>query len=219
MWLEVQPPPHLSTGWVSQEPASGSVAHDEVTTERLTRRTSNAAALEELFKRDIRMVTALVRRVVRSPSDAEDIVQNAFLRVWRAMELGLVRSPRAVLFKTARNLALNHLRGARHPDQAVPLAADADPPHDGLSAEERIIFDEDLTACRRAFNSLPVRCRETLALRIVEELSYKEMSKRLGISVSTLEKHYIRGRRLCRDILQSEAMRGPAPQQMLAAAE
>jgi DNA-directed RNA polymerase specialized sigma24 family protein len=42
-----------------------------------------------------------------------------------------------------------------------------------------------------------------LTLRIVDELSYKEMSDRLGLSVSTLEKHFIRGRRLCRDILHS----------------
>jgi DNA-directed RNA polymerase specialized sigma24 family protein len=70
---------------------------------------------------------------------------------------------------------------------------------------------------------LPLRCREALTLRVVDELSYKEMSERLGLSVSTLEKHYIRGRRLCRDMLREQrgvaVRRKPEAGVMLAAAE
>jgi len=170
------------------------------------------------------MLQTVVRRVVRSKTDAEDVVHDAFLRVWRAMEQGTVRSPRAVLFKTAYRLALNHVRSPRN--RSTDPVTDVEPAHDAPTVEEQMILDEDLQACRQAFDRLPLRCRETMTLRVVEELSYKEMSDKLGLSVSTLEKHFIRGRRLCRDILASgvEHERAGAilrhrPARMLAAAE
>jgi RNA polymerase sigma-70 factor (ECF subfamily) len=168
-----------------------------------TRRLENAATLRDLYKRDLRMLQTLVRRVVRSSTDAEDVVHDAFLRVWRAMDQGFIRSPRAVLFKTAYNLALNHVRSPRN--QSAEPPAGTEQTDDVPTAEEQMILDEDHQACRQAFDRLPLRCRETLTLRIVDELSYKEMSDRLGLSVSTLEKHFMRGRRLCRDILHSGA--------------
>jgi RNA polymerase sigma-70 factor (ECF subfamily) len=215
MWLEVCAPERALTGWpamrlvgtgTASQPASdrpAPPAHD--------------AALHQLYRRDLRALTTMVQRVVRSRNDAEDIVHDAFLRVWRAMERGNVRAPRAVLFKTARNLALNHLRGSRN-QRVDPADAAHEPLHDAPSAEERLILEEELEACRRAFAQLPLRCRETLTLRVVDELSYKQMSERLGLSVSTLEKHFLRGRRLCRDMMHAGVKRA-APAPLLLAAE
>ncbi len=206
MWLEVGPIDQAPTDWTPARPVSERSFVPRIVEKPVDAPVQNAASLQELFRRDLRVLLTLVRRVVRRPSDAEDIVQDAFLRVWRAMELGLVRSPRAVLFKTAHNLALNHVRNPRN-HVADPVSGSAEPMHDAPTAEEQMIVEEDLDACRQAFAQLPLRCREALTLRVVDELSYKEMSERLGLSVSTLEKHYIRGRRLCRDMLHDE--RGP----------
>lgn len=190
MWLEVGPRDRHEADWQSTDaglaPPCASLARKR--------------ALEELYWQDLPRLRTLVRRIVRSPADAEDIAQDAFLRVWCAMEEGHVRSPSAVLFKTARNLALNHIRNRR--SRAEP-ASDADFVSDAPTAEEQMIREENLQACRQVFDRLPLRCRETMALRVVDDLSYKEMSDRLGLSVSTLEKHFIRGRRMCRDMLLS----------------
>jgi RNA polymerase sigma factor (sigma-70 family) len=222
MWLEVGPTEHAHTGWAPAAPVGERSFVPRIVDKPVESRPENAASLQELFRRDLRVLLTLVRRVVRRPSDAEDIVQDAFLRVWRAMEAGLVRSPRAVLFKTAHNLALNHVRNPRN-HVADPAAGADDATLDVPTAEEQMIVDEDLDACRQAFAQLPLRCREALTLRVVDELSYKEMSERLGLSVSTLEKHYIRGRRLCRDMLREErgtsVRRKPEAGVMLAAAE
>jgi RNA polymerase sigma-70 factor (ECF subfamily) len=199
MWLEVRPPAQSEAVWTPV--FAGTHEFQSSNSSEKTRRLENAAAIQELYKRDRRILQTLVRRIVRSPTAAEDVVHDAFLRVWRAMELGLVRMPRAVLFKTAYHLALNHVRSPRN-QSAEPLPA-AELPQEAPTAEEQMIMDEDHQACRQAFDRLPLRCRETLTLRIVDELSYKEMSDKLGLSVSTLEKHFIRGRRLCRDILHS----------------
>lgn len=197
MWLEVRPPERSDPGWMPGDAFAPTAANDGA----VVRRALNASQLCDLYRRDQRLLKTLVRRVVRSPTDAEDVVQDAFLRVWRAMELGLIRSPRAVLFKTARHLALNHVRSPRN--HSVDAAPVQEPANDGPTAEERMILDEDHQACRQAFHRLPPQCREALALRVVDECSYKEMSETLGVSVSTLEKRYIRGRKLCRDILSS----------------
>lgn len=191
MWLEVGPHDQREADWQSTcagpEPTRASFAAKR--------------ALQELYWRDLSRLRTLVHRIVRSPTDAEDIAQDAFLRVWCAIEQGHVRSPRAVLFKTARNLALNHLRSPRR-SRAEPIS-DTDFASSAPTAEEQMIQEEDLQACRQVFDRLPLRCRETMALRVVDDLSYKEMSDRLGLSVSTLEKHFIRGRRMCRDMLLS----------------
>jgi RNA polymerase sigma factor (sigma-70 family) len=226
MWLEVRPSESSARGWTPTvvAPSAPTESQHPVAKPSAELRAANAAALRDLYQRDLRMLQTVVRRVVRSPTDAEDVVHDAFLRVWRAMEGGLVRSPRAVLFKTAYHLALNHVRSPRN--QSTDAPPSAEPTHDAPTAEEQMIVDEDLQACRQTLDRLPLRCRETMTLRVVEEMSYKEMSDKLGLSVSTLEKHFIRGRRLCRDILRSgvEHERAGAilrrrPSRMLAAAE
>jgi RNA polymerase sigma-70 factor (ECF subfamily) len=220
MWLEIGPLETEPVRWlraVAPQPRNTAPAEAE-------RRKADAASLHDLYCRDLRMLQTVVRRVVRSKTDAEDVVHDAFLRVWRAMEQGTVRAPRAVLFKTAYRLALNHVRSPRN--RGTDPAPTSELVHDAPTIEEQMILDEDLQACRQTLDRLPLRCRETMTLRVVEEMSYKEMSDKLGLSVSTLEKHFIRGRRLCRDILASgvEHERAGAilrrrPTRMLAAAE
>jgi len=209
MWLEVRAPGEAQASWTPVVVGSGEPLR------RADERARNKSELQAIYQSDLRALITLVTRIVRNMGDAEDVVHDAFLRVWRAMEQGSIRNARAVLFKTAYNLALNHVRSPRNlrADTAEAPEEASDEP----SAEDRIIRDEELEACRVAFARLPLRCRETLTLRVVDELSYKEMSERLGLSVSTLEKHFIRGRRLCRDMMREGAGETLAP--MMLAAE
>jgi RNA polymerase sigma-70 factor (ECF subfamily) len=203
MWLEAQ----ISTVAPQRLPLGAASIAPEASCENL-QESPALKEIEAVFRADLRLLHLIVRRVVRSASDAEDIVQDAFLRVLRAVGEGTVRSARAVLFKTAYNLALNHLRDRRLRETDQSEAVE-EPVYDAPSVEETLILTEDMRACREAFDLLPMRCKQALSLRVIEELSYKEMSDRLGLSVSTLEKHYIRGRRLCRSFLESEAIRPP----------
>jgi RNA polymerase sigma-70 factor (ECF subfamily) len=136
--------------------------------------------------------------VVKSSADAEDVVQEAFIRLWRWPDFDALESPRAVLYKTAFRLALNRLReGAANPlDRAdgldeAPLCADAATPEETLIARERE------RAFRDAVRGLPPRCRQIVELRAGENRSYKEISATLHVAVSTLEKHMARAKRVC----------------------
>ncbi len=109
-------------------------------------------------------------------------------------------SPRAVLFKTAQRLALNQIRARRgNPlDRAGELFDETALSHvPAASAEDGLIAREQAVAYKTALASLPRSCRQVFELRTVQRLSYREMSQTLGLSVSTLEKHMERGKRVC----------------------
>jgi len=164
------------------------------------RRTASQRRLvDELYRREMRPLRHYVRRVLRGSSEADDIVQETFVRLWRALEAGEIRNPRAVLFKTARNLALNHIRNDRvRNSDAARAGADDSLNREIKTAEEEIIASEEAAACRVLMDALPSRCREAFVLRVVDELSYKEMAKEMHLSVSTIEKHIGKGKQLCR---------------------
>lgn len=165
--------------------------------------------LAELYRSEIDRLRTYLARILRSEADAEDVAQEAFLRLHRHGELAAYDKPSAVLFKTAYRLALNRVRSRRSNaiDRAAPLMEDiaqsAAPAH---TAEAAIIAREQETAYARALDSLPARCRQVIELRTVQELSYKQMSDSLGISVSTLEKHLVRGKRVCAEALAGWAV-------------
>lgn len=175
-----------------------------------TRRKPNPTqALESLYRREAKPLRQYVRSILRSGGDAEDIVQDSFVRLWRALELGGVQNPRAVLFRTARNLALNHIRNARvRTSDAARAGADDSFDRQIKTAEEELIAEEEAAACRVLMDALPSRCREAFVLRVVDELSYKEMAKEMRLSVSTIEKHIGKGKQICRSRL-AEATRNP----------
>jgi RNA polymerase sigma-70 factor (ECF subfamily) len=142
--------------------------------------------------------------ILKSPADAEDVMQDAFLRLHRCDHLAEYDNPRAVLYKTAHRLALNLIRKRRSNvlDRATPAEDHVvQAPSPEKSAEEELIASEQEAVYSEALDQLSPRCRQVIELRTVSELSFKEISDTLGLSVSTLEKHLVRGKRRCAEIV------------------
>src|SRR5580765_2100534 len=150
-------------------------------------------------------------RLTRRPADAEDLVQETYLKAFRAanqFEPGT--NLRAWLFtilhNTARNRARDRAReGVTVDSEAVDQAADA--PSYGLSTPvatpEALLIRETLTPeLRAAVDELPETFRQAVWLRDVEEFSYAEIAKMLSIPVGTVMSRISRGRRLLFDRLQ-----------------
>lgn len=161
-------------------------------------------ALTALYRENIDRLRAYLNRLLKSEADAADVAQEAFLRLCRTPDFASFRHPRAVLFKTGYRLALNRMRQRLsnpldRSEQVMDEFIGAFEP----SAEETLIATEQEAAYGRALESLPHRCREVIELRTVQELSYKEMSDTLGLSVSTLEKHLAKGKRVCAEALSA----------------
>ncbi|MCL4716477.1 MAG: sigma-70 family RNA polymerase sigma factor [Hyphomonadaceae bacterium] len=145
---------------------------------------------------------AYLTRILNSSTDAEDVVQDAFLRLHRSGNLAAYDNLRAVVFKTGKRLALNVIR-RRRSDALDRSGADTfdEAPSSTPSPEEALIAEEQAAIYMRAIAQLSPRCRQVIELRTVSELSYKEISDTLGLSISTLEKHVVRGKRTCADLV------------------
>ena len=144
-----------------------------------------------------------LRRFTAGGEDIEDLVQEAYVRVCALPEGQVVDSPRALLFRIARNLAVDRARQRR--SRATDDVADFEPLN--VSSEEAEP-DEQVDLRRRfesfcaAVDNLPPLCRRVFVLRKVYQLSHAEIAEALGLSHSTIEKHVAKGLVRCRDRLK-----------------
>ncbi len=136
--------------------------------------------------------------------DIEDVLQESYLRVLRANENGAVKSAKAFLFATARNLAVDRLR--RHNFLRADSLVESDVLSvldDNEGIEETISRNEELEVLTEAIQSLPDRCRKIFTLRKVYGMSQKDIAERMGISICTVSAQLTIGVRKCTDFMES----------------
>jgi RNA polymerase sigma factor (sigma-70 family) len=122
-------------------------------------------------------------------SQAEDVVQEAFMKLHAQFEQ--VEKPRQWLYRTVHNLALNRRRDAK---KTVPLdppderehATAIDPPDPALPPDEQMLRVEGIGLVRISLESLDGRSRELVRLKFNDELSYKEIAARTGLTTGNV---------------------------------
>lgn len=145
-------------------------------------------------------------RLTRRPADAEDLVQETYLKAFRSAHqfepgTNLKAWLFTILHNTFRNTRRHDVRSPVDVDsEAVDRAADGT--SGGASPEQllaRATIDGDLQA---ALDSLPEAFRQAVWLRDVEELSYAEIAQALDVPIGTVMSRISRGRRALFDALQ-----------------
>lgn len=161
--------------------------------------------LHSLFERYQKDLQRFVAQRFGSHHDAEDIVQDAFHNVLRSVDMTQLDNPKAYLYQTASNLALNRIRKQQNhtrylASSAIPEEADdTDAPHRAYSSQR------DLDTLRNALAGLAPKYRRTFLLSRLEDKTYREISEELGIPLSTVEKHMIKALQYLRDTLQEDS--------------
>lgn len=157
-----------------------------------------------------------LRRYLSSPDDIQDVLQEAYLNVYCALRGNseTQHSPSALLYTTARNLAISRLRHRQVVARASPaVTVSEELRRDTHSVEQQVAASERRRYLLEVVNSLPPRCRDVFVLRLIDGLSQRAIGERLQISVSTVEKHLARGLRLCKarmaDRRAEQARAGP----------
>jgi RNA polymerase sigma-70 factor (ECF subfamily) len=151
--------------------------------------------------------------LTRDEADAEDVVQDTFLRAYRSWDTYTVGSDcRRWLFTICRNVFLRsrerELRTIELPDGerdafATGELAFGDAPRNGV---EDILFRTDLgPAIERALARVPAPFQSALVLVDVEDQSYETAAEILGIPVGTLRSRLFRGRRIMQELLVTHA--------------
>lgn len=141
--------------------------------------------------------------VLRNPADAEDAVQEAFLRVLRHREsLAEVRDRRVWLIRIVWNIVLDRKRRAKtrpETDDVAELARVL--PSHGLSAEQIASASQHHAHVLRCVEQLPAKEREVLLLSAFEELTSVEIATVLGITESSVRSRLFRARNLMAGLL------------------
>lgn len=131
-------------------------------------------------------------------ADVDDLMQEAYARVWRARTLGAISNPRAFLFQIVRNLAHDHYRReSRNPPLPLTDLEAENVFDDKPSAAELASREQEREILLASVRALPARCREVVLLRYMEGLSYKEIAVKLNISPETVKVHLTKGLQRC----------------------
>jgi len=132
--------------------------------------------------------------------DADDVIQEAYMKVLKARKSDPVNAPKAFLFATARNLALNAVRYAKV--RGEDIATNIDDCHildDRAGVHETVARNQELEVLTKAIQLLPDRCRQIFTLRKVYGMSQRDIAKKLNISARTVNAQISIGVNKCAD--------------------
>jgi len=165
-----------------------------------------AERVAELTDRYGRMVFATAYRVLGNTHDAEDALQDVFLKLlhtWNGhLKPGAVRDWGAYLRVMTTRRAVDLLRRtSRRGGERDELSGDIEAPAN-QSTREVVSQRQEATLLRQALRSLPKRDAQIFALRYFEECAYEEIAQEMGLSVSQVGVILHRGRKRLREILE-----------------
>jgi RNA polymerase sigma factor (sigma-70 family) len=153
------------------------------------------------------MLRAYLHRKFPRLTDVDDVVQESYLKIFRAKVRGRLRCARGFLFTAARNLAVDVFR-RRHssPFEDSTPAAQRLVLETGPCAAEIVSREQELELLADAIESLPSRCRQVLTLRKIYGLSHREIAARLGIAERTVNVQVGNGVRRCAEYIRARGV-------------
>lgn len=168
------------------------------------KRPASPQGLSAAFVEHQSALKRFIAKFFTRPQDVDDIAQETYLRAFDAEKGGeVLRTPKAFLFRVAKNVALNELtRKSRMLTDYIEDSISPDVIGEGESAEDCVLAQEKLSMFCSAVATLPMQCRRAFLMRKVYGFSHKEISVRMGISVSTVEKHVASGLLRCSTFLR-----------------
>ncbi len=141
-------------------------------------------------------------------SEIDDLLQEVFVRVYRADQQSTVHSPKAFMFRTAHNLAMAHIKRQARVVYGEDQEGQGDVPAAAPTVEEKVSSRQRYKIFCDAVQKLPAQCRKVFLLRKYEGLPHKEISAQLGISPKTVEAHLTKALFDCRSYMKKRGV-GP----------
>jgi RNA polymerase sigma factor (sigma-70 family) len=156
---------------------------------------------EEKISPHLKSAYNVAKWLTHSHEDAEDVVQESFMRAFAAFESFRGEEAKPWLLTIVRNTAMTWLKRNRH---TVTIGLDY-PQEDSIESspdpEELLVISCDRAQVRQALGQLPVDFREAVVLREMEGLSYREISTATGVPLGTVMSRLSRGRDLLKRFL------------------
>ncbi len=160
------------------------------------------SAINTIFLKYHVLLCRISVRIVSDPEEAKDVVQEVFIKLWRnRKELNIQYSLEAYLKRAVVNTSLNHIESKNKftslnvSDSKLNKIAEN-------TTDQQQSFDELSTRVDHAIDNLPVRTKAVFTLIRFEEMSYKEVSESLDISLKAVEKEMMKALKLLREALK-----------------
>ena len=154
----------------------------------------DSAAYGELYSTFRDVALRVAGRIVQSASDAEDVVQMAFLKAWtHRTSLRDHNAFRPWLLRIVRNLAYTLCNKRKRFTQEAPEAPEAHLVANESTPYQEVARSREYTALHRAIHTLSARQCQVITLRVRHDLSFKEIGAKLGCSDGAARVNYLYG--------------------------
>ncbi len=164
-------------------------------------------AFAELVERQSRFVFRVAYSVLRNGADAEDAVQETFLKLYRTGAWERMEDEKAFLARTAWRLAVDRL--PRRDEVEDSASALADLPTKGPSPEQTAVDGASTAMLHTMIDSLPENLRQPLALSALDELNSREIAEVMGINEGTVRTRLMRAREMLKTKLAARLESSP----------
>ena len=155
-------------------------------------------SIQEIIRRHHDSLIKFLRRRLNDGDDADDVAQETYIRMMKYEGSSDIKSPSAMLFRIAVNVANDHGRAAQsrclrqHCDVDDVTLVSQQP-----SAERAILASQNLDMLLDAIEALPVKCKRVFLLSRAQGMTYAEIAAHCGISVKMVEKQISRAVAVC----------------------
>ena len=153
------------------------------------------AKFEDLIMPHLDAAYNLAHWLIRNTSDAEDVVQEAFLRAFRFLDGFQGGNSRAWLLSIVRNVSYDWLRANRNKKEIIQFDEELHSPEQIVSGSELTLMrTSQQQVIRQAIEELPVGIREVTILRELEGVPYREIAEIVQVPVGTVMSRLARAR-------------------------
>lgn len=149
----------------------------------------------------------LARWLTRNEHDAQDIVQESYMRAYKFFDSFRMGNARPWLLKIVRNTSYTWLQQNRPRDLTANIDDSLDIESKDPSPEAQLLRTDEAGRVRQALEDLPVEFREVMIMRELEELSYKEIAEVTATPVGTVMSRLARGRKRLQQSLSQQSVR------------
>jgi RNA polymerase sigma-70 factor (ECF subfamily) len=168
------------------------------------------ASFEQIMMPHLNAAYNLARWLTRNPQDADDIVQEAYLRAYRFFDGFSGGDGKPWLLAVVRNTFLTWVRNEKGDNRMVAFdEAIHDRGLDEPSAESRLVSTQHVASLRDCVAALQSEYREVLVLRELEDMSYREIAQVVAIPLGTVMSRLSRARRLLAHCVKVRAQGAP----------
>ena len=162
----------------------------------------------ELLERHGSALLLYARQFTGSMTDAEDVLQDGFLKTWRFWKGGANDDPVPYLFRAVKHSAIDHIRRRNRKAKHEELSEDRDyAPQEPVSMfDSPLEKEERRRLIERSLTGLPAEQKEVLLLKIWGDMTFDQISKSLGESPNTVASRYRYGLATLRKELDKDSV-------------